>query len=134
MKAKIKATEGSGKAGKLPFELRGFVALAEVALSGAITSLLYLHVYIILLWNLCARSENVTGKMYPCLSVVRVYPCLSVVRVYPCLSVVRVYPCLSIVRVYPCLSIVPRVHPSVYNTAYPFFVTKAELLHIRDTV
>jgi len=116
MKAKIKATEGSGKAGKLPFELRGFVALAQVALSGAVTSLLYLHVYIILLWNLCARSENVTGKMYPCLSVVRVYPCLSVVRVYP------------------CLSIVPRVHPSVYNTAYPFFVTKAELLHIRDTV
>ena len=107
MKAKIKAIEGSGKAGKLPFELRGFVALAKVAISGAVTSLMYLYVFIIFLWNLCARSENVTGKIYQCLSVVRVYPCLF---------------------------IVPRVYPSIYNTAYPFFVTNAELLHIRDTV
>ena len=62
LKAKIKATEPGSKAGKRPFELKGFVQLALNALGEVHTALLYLHLYIILAWNLCARSDNVTGN------------------------------------------------------------------------
>ena len=69
--AKDKANRPRERAytGKAPFTLQGFIKICGAALSVAASSRMFIWTFMIMAWNLCARSVNVAGLRWSSMSL-----------------------------------------------------------------